>query len=135
HRRADRPTGSVLVRLQAAVAEVPLHAVGDGALLAGRARDRGELAEQVDDVGHDARMLRTDRQAATREPARSRARASAAATNSRKSGAGRVGRDLNSGWNCDATNQGWSGSSTISTRRPSRKVPLTTRPPSTSCWR
>ena len=57
------------------------------------------------------------------------------ATNSRKSGAGRVGRDLNSGWNCEATNHGWSGSSTISTSRPSWNVPLTTRPSSTSCWR
>ena len=53
-----------------------------------------------------------------------RARSSAAPTNSRKSGAGRVGRDLNSGWNCDATNHGCSGSSTISTSRPSSKVPL-----------
>src|SRR5439155_23265529 len=35
----------------------------------------------------------------TAEPDRSRARARAAPTNSRKSGAGRVGRDLNSGWN------------------------------------
>jgi PAS domain S-box-containing protein len=34
-------------------------------------------------------------------------------------GAGRVGRDLNSGWNWLATNHGWSGSSTISTSRPS----------------
>ena len=49
-------------------------------------------------------------------------------TNSRKSGAGRVGRDLNSGWNCEATNHGWSGSSTISTRRPSSNVPLIDEP-------
>ena len=33
----------------------------------------------------------------------SRERTSAAATNSRNSGAGRSGRDLNSGWNCEAT--------------------------------
>jgi hypothetical protein len=39
-------------------------------------------------------------------PARERARSRAAATNSRKSGAGRVGRDLNSGWNWLATNHG-----------------------------
>ena len=49
---------------------------------------------------------------------RVRDRWSAASTNSRNSGAGRVGRDLNSGWNCEATNHGWSGSSTISTSRP-----------------
>ena len=34
------------------------------------------------------------------------ARTRAAPTKSRKSGAGRVGRDLNSGWNWLATNQG-----------------------------
>jgi len=39
-------------------------------------------------------------------PLRERARSSAAPTNSRKSGAGRVGRDLNSGWNWLATNHG-----------------------------
>ena len=68
--------------------------------------------------------LRREWLRATSTPARERARSSAAATNSRKSGAGRVGRDLNSGWNCDATNHGWSGSSTISTSRPSWNVPL-----------
>ena len=36
---------------------------------------------------------------------------------------GRVGRELNSGWNCEATKNGWSGSSTISTRRSSGEVP------------
>ena len=56
-------------------------------------------------------------------PERLRARSRAAPTNSRKSGAGRVGRDLNSGWNWLATNHGWSGSSTISTRRPPWNVP------------
>src|SRR5262249_48518351 len=34
---------------------------------------------------------------------RSAARFAAAPTNSRKSGSGRVGRELNSGWNCEAT--------------------------------
>ena len=58
------------------------------------------------------------RRAAARTPSREPARSSAAPTKSRKSGAGRVGRDLNSGWNWLATNQGWSGSSTISTSRP-----------------
>ena len=51
------------------------------------------------------------------------ARASAAATNSRNSGAGRSGRDLNSGWNCEATKNGWSWISMISTRRSSGDVP------------
>src|SRR6185312_13558475 len=53
--------------------------------------------------------------------------ASAAATKSRNSGAGRSGRDLNSGWNCEATKNGWSWSSMISTRRSSGDVPETTR--------
>ena len=44
--------------------------------------------------GHPRRYV-----AAARTADRERARSSAAATNSRKSGAGRVGRDLNSGWN------------------------------------
>jgi len=44
--------------------------------------------------------------AAAPTPARERARSSAAPTNSRKSGAGLVGRDLNSGWNWLATNHG-----------------------------
>jgi hypothetical protein len=35
---------------------------------------------------------------------------------------------LNSGWNCDATNHGWSLSSTISTSRPSGDWPLRRRP-------
>ena len=37
--------------------------------------------------------------------------------NSRKSGCARLGRDLNSGWNCTPTNHGCSGTSTISTSR------------------
>ena len=57
-----------------------------------------------------------------------RARASAAPTNSRKSGCVRSGRDLNSGWYCDATKNGWSGSSTTSTRRSSGEVPEKTMP-------
>lgn len=44
--------------------------------------------------------------AAARTASRERARSRAAPTKSRKSGAGRVGRDLNSGWNWLATNQG-----------------------------
>ena len=38
------------------------------------------------------------------------------------SGWAAVGFDLNSGWNCTATNQGWSGNSTISTSEPSGLV-------------
>jgi hypothetical protein len=49
---------------------------------------------------------------------------------SRNSGCGRVGLETNSGWNCDATNHGWSVSSMISTRRPSGLVPENTNPAS-----
>jgi len=63
---------------------------------------------------------------------RSAARFAAAPTKSRKSGSGRVGRELNSGWNWEATKNGWSGSSMISTRRSSGEVPLATRPSSSN---
>ena len=63
-----------------------------------------------------------------RAPGALAALAQRAPTNSRNSGAGRSGRDLNSGWNCEATKNGWSASSMISTRRSSGDVPETTRP-------
>ena len=44
------------------------------------------------------------------------------------SGCGRIGFDLNSGWNWQARNHGWSGISTISTNLPSGVTPVTTRP-------
>jgi len=53
------------------------------------------------------------------------ARSSAASMNPLNSGAGRSGRDLNSGWNCEATKNGWSSSSITSTRRSSGEVPET----------
>ena len=58
-----------------------------------------------------SRTHASTRTVATRpRPARRRSPAWrwAAATNSRNSGAGRSGRDLNSGWNCEATKNGWS---------------------------
>jgi hypothetical protein len=57
----------------------------------------------------------------------------AALTKSRNNGCGRVGRDVNSGWNCEATNQGWSASSMISTNLPSGLVPEKMKPAS-SIW-
>ena len=98
HRRADRRAGLVLVPLEPDVAELREHAVGDGPLLARRARDRAELEEEAEDVAQRA--------ASTATAERALARSSAAPTKPRKSGAGRVGRDLNSGWNWLATNQG-----------------------------
>src|SRR5262249_60427535 len=43
----------------------------------------------------------------------------AASMNEANSGCGRVGRDLSSGWNWQPRNQGWVGSSMISTNPPS----------------
>ena len=75
------------------------------------------------------RALRARPRAPLRRPCRARGRASSAApTKSRNSGCGRSGRDLNSGWYCDATKNGWSGSSITSTRRSSGEVPLNTSP-------
>ena len=59
----------------------------------------------------------------------------AAPTKPANSGCAAVGLDLNSGWNCTATNQGWSGSSTISTSEPSGLVPATIMPLAANCWR
>ena len=55
-----------------------------------------------------------------------------ATTNPANSGWGRSGFDLNSGWNCTATYQGCSGSSTISTNLPSSERPTISRPFSAS---
>ena len=44
-------------------------------------------------------------------------------------------RDLYSGWNWQARNQGWSAYSTISTNLPSGERPVTRSPPSFSCGR
>ena len=52
----------------------------------------------------------------------------AAPTKPAKSGCGAQGRDRNSGWNWPATNQGWSGSSTISTSCFSGHTPETRNP-------
>src|SRR3989442_5753406 len=61
---------------------------------------------------------------------RSRARSSAAPTKVRKSGSGRLGRDLNSGGYWEATKNAWSGSSITSTRRSSGAGPLENSPAS-----
>ena len=66
----------------------------------------------------------------------SAARASAAPTNSRNSGAGRFGRDLNSGWNCEATKNGCVGAArSTSTRRPSGRGAEQHEPAASSRWR
>ena len=48
HRRADLGAGSVLVGLESEVAQIAEDRVRDGTLLAGRARDGGELEEQLE---------------------------------------------------------------------------------------
>lgn len=53
---------------------------------------------------------------------------SAASTNPLKSGCGLLGRDFNSGCACVATKKGWSGSSHISTMRPSGDSPESSMP-------
>ena len=116
--------GLVLVPRAPDGVELGEHAVGDRPLLGRWARNGRELEKEAKDVAQRA--------ASTTTAPRARARSSAAPTKPRKSGAGRVGRDLNSGWNWLAMNHGWSGSSTISTSRPSWKVPETTRPLPTS---
>ena len=50
HRRADRRARVVLVPLEPDSVELREHQVGDGALLARRARDRGQLEEELEDV-------------------------------------------------------------------------------------
>ena len=55
HRRADGRPGVVLVGGEPEVADVAEHEVGDGALLARRAGDGGELEEEVEGLrGHGA---------------------------------------------------------------------------------
>jgi hypothetical protein len=56
HRRADLRPRVVLVYLKPELAQVERDAVGDLALLARRARERGEIGEELDDVG-DRRIL------------------------------------------------------------------------------
>ena len=55
----------------------------------------------------------------------------AAAMKPEKSGCGRVGRDLSSGWNWQPMNHGCYASSTISTSEPSGESPLSFIPPAT----
>src|SRR6516164_9481519 len=106
----------VFLDRDAEIANVPRDESCDSVLGARGRRNRGQLEEKLGDAAHAV---------ATRSPDRVRARSRAAPTKPRKSGAARVGRDLNSGWNWLATNHGWSGSSMISTSRPSWNVPLT----------
>ena len=56
-------------------------------------------------------------------------------TNCKNSGCGRLGRDLNSGWNCTPMNQRLSGTSKISHNLPSGDLPTKYMPASSSLSR
>src|SRR5262249_55522975 len=99
----DPSGGVILVHLESQPAELCRDAVGDCSLLAGWARHRSQVEKEVE---HAHRASIVFQPVAVATPCRPRARAWAAPTNSRNSGAGLVGRDLNSGWNWLATNQG-----------------------------
>jgi hypothetical protein len=102
---ANQPFRDELVVLDNSSGKSPERLLGRSTL-----QDKRDLVPAADDRRRDlVRGTRTHKMgydAAARTPARARERSSAAAANSRKSGAGRVGRDLNSGWNWLATNQG-----------------------------
>ena len=121
-RRSRARTGRTLLFTYVAgatvVAGMPVYvSVGSAArCAAGRDRRRAPAADRTGLLGDFDAGAGARRAAARRR--RTRGRAAPAAS----------GRDLNSGWNCEATNHGWSGSSMISTSRPSWNVPLTTRP-------
>ena len=155
----EQVAGGVLLCLDPHPAQLRLDALGALALVPERARDAAERGEGLVQpralgVGGRPQELRSKRPA-TASPggsspatprsaspemassadsagARPPACSNAAPTKSRNSGAGRSGRDLNSGWNCEATKNGWSEISMISTRRSSGDVPEITRPSASS---
>ena len=161
--RADPRPAVVLVPRDAEIVEVLPDDVRDSALLTGRARDRRELEEEIEQVGAamPAILGRVPgaggpagaalRLVAAERPSFATSSAGRGGGGARRRGPGDArarqrrtrgraardasGRDLNSGWNWLATNHGWSGSSTISTRRPSWKVPGDDEPGATSCSR
>src|SRR5262249_16602189 len=101
-----------------------------------RAGDPAEVREGAGEPGLLGLACSPHRAAAASAPISSgrtsRARPSAACTKSRNSGAGRSGLDLNSGWYCDATKNGWSLISITSTSRSSGDVPEQTKPAASS---
>src|SRR5205807_5949088 len=141
--RARLGGARVLLRIESGGPQLVEQDVDDVALAARGALDLAEADEVAPQVvllcargaWRDGGRQAVKRRAAGSAGASSRSstsrpsdRSSAAFTNSRKSGCGRSGRDLNSGWNCAATKNGWSGSSMSSTSRSSGDVPEQTRP-------
>ena len=102
---AQRATGAVLLGLEAERRELRLDDLGARALLTRRAVGAAQTGERVAEPTPlercgDAHASRVTGSAPVARPPE---RARAAPTKSRNSGAGRSGRDLNSGWNCEAT--------------------------------
>src|SRR5581483_4146426 len=100
---------AVLLHLQSQRAQLPRHPLGARALTSGRALDPAQRFEGA------VELLTLRVGGAPHEPVSTTGsgpgwatgsagppRANAAPTNSRNSGAGRSGRDLNSGWYCEA---------------------------------
>ena len=94
-------SAAVLADAETKAAEMRRDGVGDLPLGAGRRRDPGQPDEGVEEL-----PVYAGAHTSSSSSSRSLRRRAAAPTKSRKSGAGRVGRDLNSGWNWEATNQG-----------------------------
>src|SRR5436190_8852822 len=96
--------------LDAQRAQLGDHRVRHRALPPGRALYLTEANELVEKslalLGGDAEHYWPALTSGSPSGTRPRARSSAARTNSRNSGCGRSGRELNSGWNCDATKKG-----------------------------
>ena len=106
----QRRRGVVLVHLGAQRAQLGAHQLGHAALLARRRGDLAQAHHQPGHLGQPGEILRlhppSARGLARRPGSRAPACSAAAPTNSRNSGCGRVGRLLNSGWNCDGAEPG-----------------------------
>jgi hypothetical protein len=99
--RAGRRTGVILLDIEPDPAQFGCDAVRTRPLVAGRALDRAQRRKRLVEVL--ALALARAPPGAVAAGTSLSACASAAPTNSLNSGAGRSGRDLNSGWNCEAT--------------------------------
>ena len=94
-------------------AQLAGHPVGARPLVAGRALDPAQGGERLVQalalgVGGAPHRAAAGSPSRRRPASAASAYSSAAPTNSRNSGAGRSGRDLNSGWYCEATKNGCS---------------------------
>ena len=119
--RFRRPGGIVLAHLEAERAQLGDDRVRHLALLAGRAADLAEpnkrlvkplhggdrlIGARAQPTGDADSLPRRSLDDSSSSAGRSPAWRAAAPTNSRKSGSGRLGRELNSGWNWEATKKG-----------------------------